>query len=241
MTEETRLIYKRLQNDFQNRFPALGTWEVKNLAAGRDVVMHEILNFKNGPFDWTTCKVPRCKSLSNHKREIAHAKALLSGPDAKTTPWNILPAMGLGLQVGTSGSNFPSTLAKRKNGDVSVGSDSRIHGMLFIIPQEYSTPLQSRLRQSTIKQSSQSMMRSHRLKPSMPPPPPSIKGKERAVDVEDEDEDAEEDDDDHFKGDPSHKDKSDLTAQDIVQQVRKHQCPAVSYAKLFRSRHGRNP
>jgi hypothetical protein len=70
----------------------------KNLAAGGPEVMLAIPNLSNSPsFDWTSCDVPACASMTNYEKEREKVEAVFVGPDAKNTPWTF-----------DCGSNFPS-------------------------------------------------------------------------------------------------------------------------------------
>jgi hypothetical protein len=70
------------------RRASLVTNEFKNLAAGGPEVMLAIPNLSNSSsFDWTSCDVPECASMTNHEREREKVKAVFVGPDAKNTPW----------------------------------------------------------------------------------------------------------------------------------------------------------
>ena len=140
MTHETREIYKALQGRLRKHFPSLATWEMKNSEAGRHEVIRAIPNIQNDLFNWTTCEEPNCTDLKNHQRELDRVIALKVGSDASNTPWHLpsriesstlgstsaQSALGLVLQMGSSGSYSPgkSVARKRKLDDVDVYDDN---------------------------------------------------------------------------------------------------------------------
>lgn len=69
---------------------SLATYEFKNLAAGREEVMHAVPNLSNFPmFEWTDCKAPDCAKLIKHQAERAKVREAEQnvGPDAESLIW----------------------------------------------------------------------------------------------------------------------------------------------------------
>ena len=84
MDKETLRLFRLLST----RRTSLVTNVFKNLAAGGPEVTLAIPNLSNSPrFDWTSCDVLECASMTNHEREREKVDAVFVGPDAKNTPW----------------------------------------------------------------------------------------------------------------------------------------------------------
>jgi hypothetical protein len=86
MDKETLRLFRSLST----RRASLVTNEFKDLGAGGPEVMLAIPNLSNSPiFDWTSCDVPECATMTNHGREREKVKAVFVGPDANNTPWTL--------------------------------------------------------------------------------------------------------------------------------------------------------
>lgn len=72
MDKETLELFRLLAKHRSS----LVTHEFKNLAAGGPEVMLAIPNHSNSPgFDWTSCNIPECASMTNHERERHKGRA----------------------------------------------------------------------------------------------------------------------------------------------------------------------
>jgi hypothetical protein len=84
MDKETLELFRLLAKHRSS----LVTHEFMNLAAGGPEVMLAIPNLSNSSrFDWTSCNVPTCASLTNHQKERRKVEAVIVRHDAKSTPW----------------------------------------------------------------------------------------------------------------------------------------------------------
>jgi hypothetical protein len=71
---------------------SLATYAFKNLASGREEVMHAVPNLSSMPvFEWTNCKAPDCAMLTMHEAERTKVREAERnvGPDAKSPIWTL--------------------------------------------------------------------------------------------------------------------------------------------------------
>jgi hypothetical protein len=93
MDKETLKLFRLLAE----RWSSLVTHKFKNLAADGPEVMLAIPNFSHSPrFDWTSCSIPECASMTKHERERHKVGAVIVGHDANNTPWT-LPQLKIAL------------------------------------------------------------------------------------------------------------------------------------------------
>lgn len=87
MDEETRQNYDRMKEFLIMR--SLATWELKNLAAGSDV-MQAIVRLSTHPkFCWTICRDHTCESSNKHQRERDKVAKVVMRSDAENPPWDL--------------------------------------------------------------------------------------------------------------------------------------------------------
>lgn len=243
MDEETRRIFELLR--VKDEPVPVSSWEMKSLATGSEEVMTAVP--KLGEFTWTKCADAECLKSLAHQRQRDRVALAVIGPDAKAPPWNLKACLlsrkteGMLLIIpqdnfsssttGTSDhqqqittqsdiTSASSTLPQTSQGHVSLtdqkgkgkasftgsASDWVIIDVPLPVPLLASEPP----RRMTTRSATQPTVAS----PSMPPPPllrtrgpASLKKgkgpatKRRKVDYE------------------TYRDRDDLTAQSLVQQV----------------------
>lgn len=212
MEDDVRHIFTEMRD---SKAP-LATWEMKSLGVGHGEVMVAVPNL--GTFSWTLCKASNCPKVSRHRLAIKRVAEVVVGPDAQNPPWSLPstseadPSIDLPPPLG---SNYGSLSPLTSDDDDD--EDAKNRGMKVM----------------------------KRRRDDVSPPNYNAKKHRRDDDESGERHDNEDEDEEYVDDEQeqdNYQDQHDLTAHNLVQQVRCHNISAKNNALMSTfCRHGHKP